>query len=170
MRHFIAILILMVAESGSFSQNVVHYGVSPSSGSLANRGPSGRPSVDAQNTGKRPFTFEDMMALKRIGGPQVSPDGKWVLFSAVHVDLQANKKIPHLWLVPVAGGEAQQLTSDAAGEDRGRWSPDGPQIIFTSSRDGSSQVCMPGFDSGSGAVAKPQKITSISTEADGTIW
>src|SRR5437762_2967456 len=31
---------------------------------------------------KRPFTFEDMMALKRIGDPQPSPDGKWVAFGA----------------------------------------------------------------------------------------
>ena len=31
---------------------------------------------------KRPFTFEDMMALQRVGEPQVSPDGRWVAFSA----------------------------------------------------------------------------------------
>ena len=41
---------------------------------------------------KRPFTFEDMMQLKRIGEPIVSPDGKWVAFSAVDVDLEANSK------------------------------------------------------------------------------
>ena len=35
---------------------------------------------------KRPFTFEDMMQLKRIGEPIVSPDGKWVAFSAVDVE------------------------------------------------------------------------------------
>src|SRR5436305_3449478 len=127
-------------------------------------------SAQAQNTGKRPFTFEDMMALKRIGGPQVSPDGKWVLFSAVHVDLQANKKIPHLWLVPVAGSEAKQLTSHPAGEDRGRWSPDGRQIIFTSSRDGGSQIWIADFDSNRGALGGPRKVTSLSTEADGAIW
>ena len=36
---------------------------------------------------KRPFTFADMMALKRIGDPQVSPDGRWIMFSAVDVSL-----------------------------------------------------------------------------------
>lgn len=40
---------------------------------------------------KRPFTFADMMSLKRIGGPAISPDGKWVLFSAMDVDLNENK-------------------------------------------------------------------------------
>src|SRR5256885_17073517 len=51
---------------------------------------------------KRPFTFEDMMKLKRVEEPVVSPDGKWVLFAAVDVDLQANTKTPHIWVVPLS--------------------------------------------------------------------
>ena len=51
---------------------------------------------------KHPFTFEDMMKLKRVGEPVPSPDGKWVLFSAVDVDLAANKKTPHIWIVPLS--------------------------------------------------------------------
>ncbi len=128
-------------------------------------------SLWAQPSGKRPFTFEDMMALKRISSPQVSPDGKWVLFSAVDVNLAQNKKTPHLWIVPLAGGESHQLASDPAGEDRGRWSPDGRQIVFVSSRDGSSQLWVAGFDSNSGQLSGgPRKITNIFTEADGALW
>src|SRR5882724_9639897 len=55
--------------------------------------------VSAQT--KHPFTFEDMMAIKRVEEPQVSPDGKWVLFAAVDVDLKANTKTPHVWVVPL---------------------------------------------------------------------
>ena len=51
---------------------------------------------------KHPFTFEDMMALKRVEEPEVSPDGKWVLFAAVDVDLKANTKTPHVWVVPLS--------------------------------------------------------------------
>src|SRR5712672_966615 len=54
---------------------------------------------------KHPFTFEDMMKLKRVGDPQVSPDGKWVIFSVVNVDLEANTKTPHIWIVPLASQE-----------------------------------------------------------------
>ena len=50
--------------------------------------------VSAQPAAKKPFTFEDMMSLKRIGGPVISPDGKWVLFAAVDVDLKENKRTP----------------------------------------------------------------------------
>ena len=50
---------------------------------------------------RHPFTFDDMMKLKRVGDPQVSPDGKWVIFSVVDVDLEANTKTPHIWIVPL---------------------------------------------------------------------
>ena len=56
--------------------------------------------LPAFSQAKHPFTFEDMMKLKRVGEPVPSPDGKWVLFSAVDVDLAANKKTPHIWIVP----------------------------------------------------------------------
>ncbi len=54
---------------------------------------------------KHPFTFEDMMKLKRVGEPEVSPDGKWVIFSVVDVDLEANTKTPHIWIVPLTAEE-----------------------------------------------------------------
>jgi dipeptidyl aminopeptidase/acylaminoacyl peptidase len=127
--------------------------------------------LSAQPAAKKPFTFEDMMSLKRIGGPVVSPDGKWVMFGAVEVDLAQNKRTPHLWVVPLAGGEARQLPSTPAGESGGRWSPDGKSYLFTSSAEGGSQVWVAGFDPASGMPSgAPKKITSISTEADGAIW
>src|ERR1039458_2599062 len=90
---------------------------------------------------KHPFNFEDMMQLKRIGEPMVSPDGKWVAFSAVDVNFDDNTRKPHLWIVPVNGGEARRLTPvTGTGEDRIRFSPDGKHVMFESSRDGASQI------------------------------
>src|SRR5437868_14444082 len=125
-------------------------------------------SVPAQ---KRPFTFEDMMALKRIGDPQISPDGRWVMFSAVDVNLEENTKKPHLWMVPAVGGESKQITNGQAGEDRGRFSPDGRNILYTSSAVAGSQIWTVGFDSQSGTPSgDARQLTSISTEADGGLW
>ena len=126
----------------------------------------------AQTTsGKHPFTFEDMMKLKRVSGPAISPDARWVLFSAVDVDLATNKKTSHLWIVPMAGGEARQITFSPTGEDRGRFSPDGKKFLFTSPRAGSSQIWVDGFDSATGMpTGDSQRITTISTEADGALW
>ncbi len=127
--------------------------------------------VSAQPTAKKPFTFEDMMSLKRIGGPVISPDGKWVLFAAVDVDLKENKRISHLWVVPTAGGPARQIPGTPAGESGGRWSPDGKSYLYLSAAEGGSQVWIGSFDPASGLPnGAPKKITSISTEADGAIW
>jgi dipeptidyl aminopeptidase/acylaminoacyl peptidase len=121
---------------------------------------------------KHPFTFEDMMQLKRIGEPIVSPDGKWVAFTAVDVSLDENTRKPHLWIVPVAGGESRRLTpATGAGEDRVRFAPDGKRVIFESSRDGGSQIWAQDFDSSSGVLTgEPRKVTNISTEASGGVW
>src|SRR5581483_8251724 len=119
---------------------------------------------------KHPFTFDDMMALKRVGDPILSPDNKWIVFPVVHVDLAANSKTPHLWLIPANGGEAKQLT-DGPGEDSPRWSPDTKHILYTSARDSESQIWVSDFDAATGALTgDPRKITSISTGADGALW
>jgi dipeptidyl aminopeptidase/acylaminoacyl peptidase len=127
--------------------------------------------LSAQPSGKKVFTFEDMMALKRVGSPVISPNGKWVMFSAMEVDLNANKKTTHLWVVPLAGGEVRALPSTAAGESGGRWSPDGKSYLFISAVEGGSQVWVNSFEPSNGMPGGvPKKITSISTEADGAIW
>src|SRR5437867_1080444 len=61
---------------------------------------------------KHPFTFEDMMALKRVEEPEVSPDGKWVLFAAVDGDLKENKKTPHVWVVPLTPNQNNSGVAD----------------------------------------------------------
>jgi dipeptidyl aminopeptidase/acylaminoacyl peptidase len=130
-------------------------------------------SVLATAQAKHPFTFEDMMQLKRVADPTVSSDSKWVAFSAVDVSLDANTKTPHLWIVPVAGGEAKPLTpATGVGEDRPRFSPDGKRMIFESSRDGgSTQIWVQDFESANGALTgDAKKVTSISTEASGGTW
>ncbi|MBZ5505745.1 MAG: S9 family peptidase [Acidobacteriia bacterium] len=127
--------------------------------------------LSAQPAAKKPFTFEDMMALKRVSGPVISPDGNWVLFAAVDVDLKENKRASHLWVVPLAGGEARQLPSTPSGESGGRWSPDGKSYLYMTSLEGGSQVWVNAFNPASGMPSGvPRKVTSISTEADGAIW
>ena len=119
---------------------------------------------------KRPFTFDDMMALKRVSDPAVSPDGKWIAFSAVEVNLEQNKRTPHLWVVPAAGGPAKQVSNEAAGEDRPRWSPDSRRLAFISAKDGGPQIWLADFDAAAVALGNERKITEISTGAGGELW
>jgi dipeptidyl aminopeptidase/acylaminoacyl peptidase len=122
-------------------------------------------------TVKHPFTFEDMMALKRVGAPVPSPDGKWVVFDCVDVDLDANTKISHLWIVPASGGESRRLNPAPNHEERPRFSPDGKRLIWTSKATDPTQIWMCDFNSETGAlVGRPRQLTAISTGADGGIW
>jgi dipeptidyl aminopeptidase/acylaminoacyl peptidase len=118
---------------------------------------------------KHPFTFEDMMKLKRVGEPVVSPDGKWVIFSVVDVSLEANTKTPHIWIVPTAGGQEREIITDQDA-DRPRWSPDGKRFAFLSTKEGGSQVWIAEFNYLDGTVIGVHRLTSIATEAGGELW
>ncbi len=120
---------------------------------------------------KHPFTFEEMMSLKRLGEPVPSPDGKWIVFGAEDVNLEANTKTSHLWIVPATGGEARRLNQSTTGEERPRFSPDGRRIIFTSKATDPTQIWICDFDSTAGGlVGQPHQLTNLSTGADGGIW
>src|SRR5881398_2807177 len=120
---------------------------------------------------KHPFRFEEMMKLKRVGAPVPSPDGKWVVFDCEDLDLAANTKISHLWIVPAAGSESRRLNPTPNHEERPRFSPDGKRLIWTSKATDPTQVWMCDFDPEAGQlVGKPHQVTSISTGADGAIW
>jgi dipeptidyl aminopeptidase/acylaminoacyl peptidase len=118
---------------------------------------------------KHPFTFEDMMKLKRVEEPEVSPDGKWVLFAAVDVDLAANTRTPHVWIVPTKGGQEKEIIADQSA-DRPRWAPDGKRFAFLSNKEGGSQVWTAEFNGTAGSVTAIHQSTSIATEAGGEVW
>ena len=127
--------------------------------------------AQSQPPQKHLFTFEEMMALKRVGAPVPSPDGKWVVFDCEDVDLTANTKTSHLWIVPASGGESRRLNPTPNHEERPRFSPDGKRLIWTSKATDPTQTWMCDFNPEAGQlVGKPHQVTSISNGADGAIW
>jgi dipeptidyl aminopeptidase/acylaminoacyl peptidase len=146
---------------------------------------------------KRPMTFADLMAMKRVSDPQISPSGKWVMFSVTEVSLAKNTKVNHLWVVPLAGtggpekripfGDDKQKGDDkpkspaerqvtfGPGEANGRFSPDGKWVSWTADwpQNGSAaapQIWLAGWDEATGRVSGARALTQVSTGADGAIW
>ncbi|HEY8204469.1 MAG TPA: hypothetical protein VIF81_07065, partial [Pyrinomonadaceae bacterium] len=114
---------------------------------------------------ERHFTVDDLLKVRRVGDPQVSPKGDLVAFTITDMDKAANKGTTQIYLVPLSGGEMRQLTNDEHSSASPRWSPDGEKLAFISARDGQDQIWT--IDVSSGAL---KKISSISTGAGDPVW
>jgi dipeptidyl aminopeptidase/acylaminoacyl peptidase len=111
------------------------------------------------------FTATEMMKLKRLADPQVSPDGTAVAYAQTDIDLEGGTRNSDLWLVPVAGGEPRRLTSHPKSDSAPRFSPDGKRLAFLSTRAGGAQVFILELDGG-----EARKATSLVTEVESFLW
>jgi dipeptidyl aminopeptidase/acylaminoacyl peptidase len=107
------------------------------------------------------FTINDLLKVRRVGDPQLSPDGKWVAFTIGDVNKEANRIVTQIYLISIDGGEPKQITSGDRSSSQPRWSPDGKRIAFvtggqtwTMNADGSDR----------------KQVTTISTGASGPVW
>lgn len=118
-------------------------------------------------TKKRPMTLDDLFKCKRVSDPQISPDGKLVVYAIGIPDMETNSIPTTLWLAPTdpKQGKPRQLTNTTKKDKHPRWSPDGKQILFESTRSGDSQLWV--IDVAGGEA---KQLTTISTEASTGIW
>src|SRR6266571_4559375 len=120
--------------------------------------------ASAQDAAKHAITFDDLIKLHRVAEPRISPDAKWVAYAVSTPDMEANRGASNIWVVPMAGGAAMQLTQ--SGHDSSPvWSPDGKTLAFLSSRSGDSQVFLLSMDGG-----EAHALTKISSGADIVKW
>ncbi len=66
---------------------------------------------------KHALTFDDYIALKSVGDPQLSPDGRWVAYTVTEYSLKENRGTTRIWLAELATGQTRQLTA-GPGSDR----------------------------------------------------
>lgn len=94
----------------------------------------------ASTTLAEPFTAEHLVRIDRVGAPAVSPAGDLIVYAVRHTDMEADKGRYDLWLSTIDGAAARRLTTHEANDTSPAWSPDGRDILFLSSRGGSTQV------------------------------
>ncbi|WP_320113159.1 S9 family peptidase [Draconibacterium orientale] len=86
------------------------------------------------------MTPEVLWSFGRLGGAQVSPDGSTVLYTVTYYNIEENKSYRDIYTIPVAGGEAKNITNTASNEYNVVWRPDGKKIGYLSSASGSVQL------------------------------
>ena len=116
-----------------------------------------------------PFSVQDMLAMDRISDPQVSPDGRWIVFVLRKTDLEANLGRTDLWLAGTDGTGLRRLTSHLSKDFNPRWAPDGKTVWFISGRSGSSQVWRIRIDGGEAeqVTDEPLDVGNLLVSPDG---
>ena len=106
------------------------------------------PAWSADNS--RAFTTSDLNSLARVSDPQVSPDGRYVVYVQRETDLEANRGRNDLWLLDLdsQNPRPRKLTQHSASDTHPRWSVDGASIYFLSTRTGGTQVWRLPFNGG----------------------
>ena len=115
-------------------------------------------SAIAQNSRYR---VEDLLKVRRVSDPRVSPDGRQIAFVVGDVNFDGNRVVNQIYVVSVGGGSAKQLTNGTSSSAAPRWSPDGKKIAFTTG----AQIWVMDGDGGD-----KKQITRISTGASGPVW
>jgi dipeptidyl aminopeptidase/acylaminoacyl peptidase len=118
---------------------------------------------------KRAPVHEDIWLMKRLGAPQVSPDGRWIVASVVEPAYDDNATLSDLWLIDSAARHSsRRLTSTRRPESGVTWSPDSRRIVFSAQRDGDDVAQIYSLDLAAGGEA--QRLTNFSGGARSPVF
>ncbi len=120
------------------------------------------PAATAQT---KPLTMDDLLRMHRVMEPQISPDGKWVVYAVATPDLDANRNASNIWMVATDGASEPVMLTQSGHDSSPVWSPDGKRIAFLSSRDGNSEIYVLALGGG-----EAREWTHISTGVDIVKW
>src|SRR5688572_19120863 len=90
---------------------------------------------------KRPMAIDDLIGAVRVSDPQLSPDGRRVLFVRTTTVVDSGRRNTDIWSVPADGSAAPTIfIGGDRTENSPRVTPDGNRVVFISTRDGVPQV------------------------------
>ena len=76
------------------------------------------------------MTPEVLLAFGRLSDPQVSPDGKQILYGVSYTSIEDNRSVRNLYICNLDGTDNQLLTSSGKSIANARWSNDGKHIAY----------------------------------------
>lgn len=104
-------------------------------------------SLPAQNESTY-FDYMDVFDLQFVSNPEISPDGKTIIYERVQYDVMTDRRFSNLWSITFSGENHVALTSGKSNYGNVVWSPSGDKIAFTSSEEGSTQLFVRWMESG----------------------
>ena len=97
--------------------------------------------------------IEDLYQLRLFSSPQISPDGKRVLFQLNTVDRARDDYRDNLCTIPTRGGKVTRLPTKDAINQSPSWSPDGKKVLFVSGESGQGVTKLSVLDLGKGRTS-----------------
>jgi dipeptidyl aminopeptidase/acylaminoacyl peptidase len=113
------------------------------------------------------MTLVDVLNVPQVSDPQLSPDGRQVLYVLAESNWKANRRVSHIWKINTDGTGAIELTTGPDGETSPRWSPDGQTIAFVAKR-GEAEANQIYLLSNAGGEARP--LTNHATAVSNLEW
>jgi dipeptidyl aminopeptidase/acylaminoacyl peptidase len=108
------------------------------------------------------LTINDVFNLELATDPQISPDGRQIIYVRQFSDIRSDTRKSNLWIINFDGTGHRPLTTGNYNDSAPRWSPDGSQIIYLSNRDGTPQIYRRWMDTGQTA-----KLTNLTQPPSG---
>lgn len=125
---------------------------------------SSHPSIVAQQKSSY-LTEMDIFKLQYAGDPQISPDGRKIVYERRFADIMTDRRESSLWIVNFDGSDDHPFTSGSYNDSSPRWSPDGNRIAYISNRSGSAQIYVCRMDTG-----KTTQITNMENPPSEIAW
>ena len=123
----------------------------------------GKITISAQD--HPPFTSMDVFQLEWADAPQISPDGKHIVYIRRGMDIMKDARQARLWLIQSNGMNHQKLTSMDVNEGNPSWSPDGNRIAFTARTDQGTELFVYWLKTG-----KVARLSQLETSAGRPSW
>lgn len=111
------------------------------------------------------FTLENVFDLEYISNPQISPDGKQVVYQRNFMDIMDDRRRSNLWIINSDGSRHRPLTSGNNNNFSPQWSPSGDRLLYASTQSGSSELYIRWMDTGESA-----KITNLTQSPSSITW
>lgn len=111
------------------------------------------------------FALENVFDLEYATSPQISPDGKQIVYLRNFMDKTADRRRSNLWMINSDGSRHRPLTSGPNNYGSPQWSPNGDRLLYTSAESGSNQLYIHWMDTGESA-----KISTLESSPGGLSW